>query len=602
MRTSPLLLLGLSCPLGVLALSSCNGDKAQSVCGPDRVFRNGTCQSEIGVAVNGEGYLTTRRKRAVFQGESADYSLNDAASGAVVYRGKATKMRSDDAQWDVFRADFSDFVQQGTYVLQMSGKSSEDFAIEDDVLEPSLTAAMLGLYGLRCGEAVQLQFRGADYAHGACHLAPASLERVGTGVRDDTGGWHDAGDYGKYVTNGAFSVGVLLKAWEDFPDYLDERDFEIPEAGDAVPDILDESRVELQWLLKTQFEDGSFAHKVTGAGFEGDIMPEGDGQKRLFFSASTTATGDAVAALAQAARIYEPYDGEFAASCLAAARQGQDFLDLHPENIASEQIEGGTGMYGPDGNDSDERLWALAELWETTGESPYLDALETLIPNVDLRPNFDWADVGNLGLVTYALSSREGRDSTLVATLVRDIVEMGDTLAAGAEGDAYGRGMNMYYWGTNGVMVRSAYLLHAAHRLYPNTAYLDAITAQLDHMLGINPFGRSYVTRLGVNPVGRPHHRPSMADSTPEPWPGLLIGGPHGQGDLADPMLPQGLNWVDQASNYWHNEVAINWNTAFVYALVAALSTKDDQDADCVPNCLPAVGAGGAGMGGSGSN
>ncbi|HSY39846.1 MAG TPA: glycoside hydrolase family 9 protein [Polyangia bacterium] len=35
------------------------------------------------------------------------------------------------------------------------------------------------------------------------------------------GGWHDAGDYGKYVNNGAFSAGMLLAAWEHFQPTLE---------------------------------------------------------------------------------------------------------------------------------------------------------------------------------------------------------------------------------------------------------------------------------------------------------------------------------------------------------------------------------------------
>lgn len=594
MRILPLLLLAMTAPLAFSAVG-CEGEKVRSVCGPDEVFRNNLCQKDIGVALNGEGYLTNRRKRAVFEGDDGAFVIKDAVTGSTVHEGNATRMRSDDAQKDVYVADFSDFVQPGAYVIYAGEKKSGEFVIGEDALEHALSAAMLGMYGWRCGEDVSFDYSNAHYEHAACHLAPASMERVGGGTKDDTGGWHDAGDYGKYVTNGAFAVGVLLKAWEDFPEFLQDRAFEVPETGDDVPDILDEGRVEIEWLLKTQFEDGSFAHKVTAAGFEGDIMPEGDGQLRYFFSTSTNATGDAVAALAQAARIYEPFDGAFAAVCLEAARSGQAFLDAHPESIASSQIEGGTGTYGPDGNDQDERLWALAELWETTGEDAYLAALEAKIPDVEMRPNFDWADVGNLGLVTYALSERAGREPTLLADVKQAILDTAEVLAKGADEDAFGRALNMYYWGTNGVMARTAYILVAAHRLYPNTHYLDAISAQVDHMLGENPFGRSYVTQLGENPVKKPHHRPSMADTALEPWPGLIIGGPHGQGDLADPDLPPGLNWTDAGSNYWHNEVAINWNTALIYALVAADATQDDQSADCVPDCFSQGGMGGAG-------
>src|SRR3712207_7285062 len=63
-----------------------------------------------------------------------------------------------------------------------------------------------------CGEAVSATHDGVTYAHAACHTEDAWLDYVGGGhaKRDATGGWHDAGDYNKYVVNAGFTVGVML--------------------------------------------------------------------------------------------------------------------------------------------------------------------------------------------------------------------------------------------------------------------------------------------------------------------------------------------------------------------------------------------------------
>jgi endoglucanase len=112
--------------------------------------------------------------------------------------------------------------------------------------------------------------------------------------------------------------------------------------------------------------------------------------------------------------------------------------------------------------------------------------------------------------------------------------------------------------------------LQAAYRVTSDSKYLDAATQQVDYLLGRNPFGRSLVTGLGYAPPVYPHHRPSNGDGVNEPWPGLLVGGPHR--DTADPLakanpdVPLGKFWYDEAADYYVNEIAINWNGPLVYA------------------------------------
>jgi endoglucanase len=584
---------------GLTATPGCT-EEPTPLCPEGQEIVEGRCLLNLPIAVNGEGYLPARSKKAVFMGESANYRVIDVKNGDVVHSGAAEGPSiAPDTQQSVYVADFSELKAAGEYYLEANGDRSGVFRIGDDALRTTLDAAMLGLYGQRCGEHIELSFEGHDFHHQSCHLAPASMSRVDSSEhRDDSGGWHDAGDYGKYVRNGAFAVTFLLKAYEHFPNYLKDREFEIPERGGKVPDILDEARVEVEWILKAQFDDGSFAHKITAEHFEAEILPEADTQERFFFSTSTTSTADGVALLAQAARVYAEFDLEFADQCLQAALRGQAFLNDHPEAIESEQLPNGegTGTYAWQGDEGlADRLWAFAELWETTGDEEYLIEFEARAPNFDVAHNFDWSNPTNLAVVTYLDSAREGRNEALVLGKTRELFQTTDAIADASAGDEFGRGFNSYYWGSNGVIVRMSFNLAAAHRIHQNTDYLDAMTAQIDHVLGRNGFARSYVTGLGVNPVQFPHHRPSSADAVAVPWPGLLIGGPHGE-------APEGLAWEDDSENYQNNEIAINWNTALIYSLIAAEATKNDKSADCAPDCLPPTeNMGGAGgMGGSG--
>jgi endoglucanase len=468
-------------------------------------------------------------------------------------------------------ADFSDFTEPGSYYVQVvGGPRSPVFRIASDVYDAPLEASILGLYGQRCGVEVHFSWNGSRFGHGACHLRDgdmtySEIEHEDNEIKDGVGGWHDAGDYGKYTVNAAFAAAQMLKAWEHFSDKLDDRRFPIPEKGGDLPDLLDEVRFQMEWLLKMQFPDGQASHKLTAINFPPDnLMPSFHDATRYFTPMSTAATADLVAVLAQAARVYEQYDAKFAETMLDAATLGMQYLSQHSEHVNAPPTGMGatfqTGGYG-DGSSQDERLWAKVEYWETTGDSDVLEAIEESIGSVYPRPNWDWQDMANLALYTYVLSEREGRNPEIVEALRTAIIAQADALVVAAERDGYGRALDNYYWGSNGLVARVTMNLAVAQKLDPKPGYVGAMTQQVDHLLGRNPFARSYVTGVGYFPPQAPHHRPSIGDGVVPPWPGNLVGGPNG-GPTA---------WVDDKGNYTTNEVAINWTTAMVYALAAVM-------------------------------
>lgn len=562
--------------LGSLAaLPGCDSVPVRG-CPGEQIYVDGTCVVPHAVRLNSVGYLPGRAKRATYVGSETSFVVR-AEDGEVVFEGEASdEIRSRDTDEVVRVADFSELDEPGEYHLEVSGVGrSATFRIGDDVFDEPLVASMLALYGQRCGTEVELEWGEGTFGHEACHLAEAGLDYIDgeEGTKDATGGWHDAGDYGKYTVNGAFAVAFLLKAYEDFPDRVEALELPIPERGGSTPDMLDEARFQLEWLLKMQLPDGSAAHKVTAQNFEGNIMPEADHAAQYFVPAGTAATGTFAATLALAARVYAPFDEDFSATCLAAAQQAFDFLLANREDITPDQTGFSTGAYESQGY-HDERAWAAAEIWETTGDESALEEFELLASEFALAmtPNFDWSNSANLALATYLRSEREGRDQDILDGVRETTLSTADSLVETWETHGYGRSVGtVYYWGINGVVARTAFNLAAAHRIEADPAYLDAITGQLDHLLGRNTYGRSYVTGLGYRPPRFPHHRPSMASGGRFPWPGLLIGGPHTE-LFSDPEadVPEGLTWEDRAENYIHNEVAINWNTALVYALVAA--------------------------------
>ena len=301
--------------------------------------------SQHPVRVNSVGYVTDREKRATIVLPKDVAALPDKmvevrdAAGSLVWTGMAEGPMADSStNATVYIVDFTAFATAGSFNLAVpslkagdgSAATSATFRIGPDVFRDVLMRSMLGLYGQRCGSAVNIDLNSEHWTHAACHLGDASQKFLPSIMMDtikpSLAGWHDAGDYGKYVTNGAFTVGMMLQAFERFQPTLSALELPIPEKGGALPDFLDEVKWELDWLLTTQGTDGSVSFKVTAQNFEGNVVPEKDGSRRFYTDISTAATGDFAAVFAQAARIYRPYDSALADSYLATARLSYDFL------------------------------------------------------------------------------------------------------------------------------------------------------------------------------------------------------------------------------------------------------------------------------------
>jgi endoglucanase len=545
-----------------------------------------------GAVFNQVGYLPKAHKAATVPANTAGTEfqvLSDA--GVVVLHGPLSAAMKDATSGDtVAIADFSAVMAPGVYTLVAGGRRSAMFSIAEDVYRDPLRLAMRSYYGQRCGCAVDL---GQGYAHTACHMAGAYHASSGhVGPLANHGGWHDAGDYGRYVVNSGITVGTLLWAWEMYTEPLRKLRLQIPESNGKTPDYLAEVRWNLEWMLSMQDQDGGVWHKQTSEQFCGFIMPERDalvsyviGTGAIPFK-STCATADLAAVAAIAARIYGEFDATFAAKCLAAAKAAWMWAIANP-NVSFANPKGvSTGEYG-DKHCGDEILWASGELWRTTGDAQYerafLDATEGLPPkNTVWTPS--WAGVAPLGYWTWLMADRKTTDAKRAESLKTTVLECtasaAETLLQRATMSGYGHTLALedYIWGSNSVAANQSMLLLVAHRLKSDARLVEIALGNLHYLLGRNCFGISWVTQVGSRPFQHPHHRPSAADGIAAPWPGLLSGGPNAHpSDEAAKHLPQQQPmhmWLDDEKAYSLNEVAINWNAPLVFLLAAANSVQ----------------------------
>jgi endoglucanase len=414
------------------------------------------------------------------------------------------------------------------------------------------------MYGQRCGVAVELEHEGKTFSHGACHTKDAVPweDQASRAVKDVTGGWHDAGDYGKYTNNAAFSLGMMFRAWELYRDKLASLALPIPEHGGPIPDFLAEAKVQLDQLLRMQREDGSVYQQVSEVDFEGFISPTSDRATRYVFGAGTVQAADLVAVASAGARLFLPYDAEYTTRLLGAVEKSWAYLQANGFVAADLSGTNHPGYWRRD--DGPERLWAAAELWETTGDPGVLAAVEAKIRNTTVSPSWDWPNVGNLGIFTYVLSKRDGRDPAILSSVSQNVVSSAEKILSLSSASGFARGISTYYWGSNGVVARTTLNLMVANLLAPDTRYVDGAVAQLDHLLGRNVYGRSFVTGLGHFEPIHPHHRPSASGGA---WPGLLVGGPNGSA----------TTWKDEQGDYEQNEIAINWNAAMIFGAASLM-------------------------------
>jgi endoglucanase len=539
------------------------------------------------IALNQLGFKPAHAKRAavVLEGVVPDaqplaFRVVDQ-TGATRHEGRLGAAAVDAASGDsIAAADFSKLTAPGTYRLEICGKQSDAFVIGEDVYAPALRLTMRSFYGQRCGCKVDM---GGGYQHSACHMDGAFHATSGrSGKLANSGGWHDAGDYGRYVVNSGISTATLLWAWELYPEALRSLKLDIPESGGAVPDYLAEIRWNLNWMLSLQDEtDGGVWHKQTSEAFCGFIMPEKDTLTSYVIGTgsepykSTGATADLAAVAAIAARCFRPFDAAYADRCLEAARKAWSWAVANPRVLFNNPPHITTGGYG-DRNCADEMLWASAELFRTTGEREYEKAFLEALPDDVAMDEASWGSLAPFAYWTYAMAEKTNR--FVRAGIVEATKEAATLRILRSQQNGYGNSLRLhdYRWGSNSAAANDGLLLLLAHHFDPNPAAVDAALANLHYLVGCNCHGVSWVTQLGHRPFQRPHHRPSAADGIDVPWPGLLSGGPNaGGGDAVANKLPKQppmKMWVDDERAYSLNEIAINWNAPLVFLLAGANS------------------------------
>lgn len=489
----------------------------------------------------------------------------------------------------VLVADFSELNQLGEFALVIPGKGkSHSFKIDNKVNEKLAKATLKAFYFQRASIDIPVEF-GGIWARALGHPDDQVIfhpsAKNGNASSETTkiasNGWYDAGDYNKYIVNSGITTGTLMSLKKDFSEYSDHLKLDIPESSNDVPDLLDEIKWNLDWMLTMQDpEDGGVYHKLTSAKFEGMIRPSEAVSARYFVSKSTAATLDFSAVMAQASRIYKSINPELSVVYLKASEKAWYWAKTNPtliydQNVLNSQFEPKivTGAYG-DTELEDEWIWAASELLISTHNLEYWSNLKDSDLSFKLP---SWSQVKWLGYYSLLAHEDELRQipEEWLAMLKINLIGAADEylykIKSNPNQVAMGSNLKDFVWGSNSVTANQSILFIKAFLITNNSSYLEAAEGNLDYLLGRNGTGYSFVTGFGSKSPLHPHHRLAASEPDLPPIPGFLVGGPNpGKQDNCDyPSDLPDLSYIDETKSFASNEIAINWNAPLTYVVNA---------------------------------
>lgn len=537
-----------------------------------------TQESASNIRLNQIGFLPYAEKIAAITDVSASKFEIIDTFGTKVFESSLSEPQVWSASGETVKiADFSIFATPGIYHIQIPGYGkSFRFEISDTVFSEVNKAIVKAFYFNRASLELLPEHAGI-YARAGAHWdtevvvlpSAAGPTRVAGDVISAPKGWYDAGDYNKYIVNSGITTGTLLMAYENYASYFDTVTWNIPESGNSMPDLLNEIKWNLDWMLTMQDPaDGGVYNKTTDADFCGYNMPHAYSATRYVVAKGTAAALDFAAVMALAARIYEPFDQSFSQTCLDAAEYAWEWAVANPFvgyiNPSAQGTYPGvaTGGYG-DSDFSDERVWAASELFITTKNTDYKT-------HIKLSRTFDvpnWRNVAFLSLFSLYTNRTEIASEIDTSLVINKILLKANALKSSYTGNPYKVPASNFPWGSNGEMANQGMILLYGFQITADVEYFNAALSCYDYILGRNATEYSFITQYGSKSAQNVHHRVSVADNIPGSVPGFLAGGPNSgnKTDCSGYPTQAAKAYLDMYCSYTTNEIAINWQAAITY-------------------------------------
>jgi hypothetical protein len=488
------------------------------------------------IIVDQFGYLPESQKIAVikdphtgFDAAEAftpgeNYVVVDALSGTPVYRGQPviwnsgnTDASSGDKAWHF---DFSSVSGTGNYYIldSVNNVRSYEFRIASDIYHEILKQAVRTFFYQRVGFPKEAQYAGEEWADGASHMGPLQdkncrvyndKNNAGT-ARDVSGGWYDAGDLNKYTNWTSGYVVEMMKAYKENPNAWGDN-YNIPESGNGIPDLLDEAKWGIDHLLRMQEPDGGVLCIVSE---DGASPPSAATRQSVYGPATTSAAFNTAAALAIASRVYRSVNlVGYSDTLIRQAEKAWQWGILHPAVIFhnNSASNGSQGVGAGDQEEDDygrqmSKLEAACFLFEATGKTAYRNYFDS---NYDDAHMIQWNFafpyefvVQDLLLYYTTISGATNSVSNAIKNVYKNAMS-GNTEnfpAYYSSKDPYRAHMVEYTWGSNnqkGAVGGMFYnIIYYSIDAAKNQDARDAAEGYVHYIHGVNPLNLVYLSNM----------------------------------------------------------------------------------------------------------
>lgn len=528
------------------------------------------------------GYLPNAQKIAVISHPINGYNNNENfapstginqyevrrwSDDVVVFSGTLTAWNNGNLHAQsgdqVWWFDFSNLTTPDSYYIYDVGNDvgSYQFEIGTSVYDKVLKQAFRTFYYQRCGTAKAAPHAETGWTDSPCHIGANQdtdcrlySDQSAATSRDLSGGWHDAGDYNKYVNFTWKPMIDLLLAYEERPSFWSDN-MDIPESGNGIPDLLDEVKYELDWLLKMQESNGSVLSVVGTQNYASDSPPSADSATRLYGPATTSATWTAAGIFALAAKVYGTIPGQtaYANTLETAAISAWNWADVNPGiqfYNSGGLLASGENELGNDYEAFSRKMTAACFLYALTGQSVYQTFFDNNYNDMHLiQWGFIYAfEHTQQDMMLYYTQLPNATPSVVTAIENSYVGSMtgNDTYLSAVidETDAYRAYLidNDYVWGSNSIKARQGMLmtnmLNYSLDSGNDTHYKNGALGFIHYLHGVNPISKTYLTNMNNygadNSVAELYHGwfengsalwDNVETSTYGPAPGILVGG-----------------------------------------------------------------------------
>jgi len=520
----------------------------------------------IYIRVNQAGFLPSDLKTAVIFSQKAlhnkEFSIKNTASGSIVLDGVVSDSGFTYGEYKhCYTINFTKLKSKGTYIIEADGQKSYKFSIDQNVYTPVVDSLLLFFQVQRCGPT-------NPYMHKVCHLYDVSGVKGydENAVVDLTGGWHDAGDYVKFLSTTAFTTYMMLFSYE-----FEKDKFEFDNNHNGAPDILEEARVGIDWLLRCNFAKDKFVTQVQDLS-DHDVgwrLPEEDTLKYIrkgYMGMGKNLVGIYSAVMALASRIWTErfYDSEFGSKLLNKAKEVYALRNKVPDVDKSP-----SGFYQDVHYEGKLALGAI-ELYLATRDKKYLDEAETLADKAGSDYWWSWGNINSLA--HYRIAKIEPRFADYIKNNLDSFNKTKST-------SVFCEGLPAS-WGTTNSYLGIALQVILYKDLTGVSFYDSLAVLHRDYVLGRNPWGISFIYNIGTRFPVNLHSQVAYFNNGR--LPGAITAGPapsdllskyniERQNFTYDSFNTASIKYFDDKMDYITNEPTIVSNATglFVFAYYA---------------------------------